>query len=134
MTGLALIFAYSGFAVVATAANLATQRVLLTALPGALLPALAAGTIVGLLVKYALDKKWIFAGSAPTGEQVSRTFGLYAATGVCTTLIFWGLETAAWLIWQSHLARETGAVTGLVFGYILKYQLDSRYVFQTRQT
>lgn len=134
MSGIVLVFAYAGFAVLATVANLATQRVLLTAMPDALMPALAAGTIVGLLVKYALDKTWIFAGSIQTADHATRTFELYVTTGIFTTLIFWGFETAAWLIWQSHPAREAGAVAGLMLGYAIKYQLDRRYVFQTRRS
>jgi len=129
MTGIMLILSYAGFAVVATFANLATQRVVLAALPTGLLVALAAGTLVGLVVKYALDKTWIFAGARHDRAGEAGTFGLYAATGIVTTLIFWGFESAAWLIWHSHFAREAGAVTGLAIGYMVKYRLDRRFVF-----
>lgn len=129
MTGLMLVLSYAGFAALATLANLASQRAVLALLPGGLLPALALGTLVGLVVKFWLDRTWIFAGRASAGSSTTGTFGLYAATGVVTTLIFWGFETAAWLIWQSHLAREIGAVTGLAIGYLVKYRLDRRYVF-----
>ncbi|WP_232824600.1 GtrA family protein [Blastomonas sp. UPD001] len=129
MTGLMLVLSYAGFAVLATLANLASQRAVLALLPGGLLLALAVGTLVGLVVKFWLDRTWIFAGKASAGSSTTGTFGLYAATGVVTTLIFWGFETAAWLIWQTHLAREIGAVTGLAIGYLVKYRLDRRYVF-----
>lgn len=129
MTGILLIVCYAGFAVLATLANLATQRVVLALLPDGLLPALAAGTLVGLVVKFLLDKTWIFAGASNRHAGQAGTFGLYAATGVITTLIFWGFESAAWLIWQSHLAREAGAVAGLAIGYVVKYRLDRRFVF-----
>lgn len=124
-----LVLSYAGFAVLATLANLATQRVVLSAFPAGLLVALAAGTLVGLVVKYALDKTWIFGGAGHASAGQTGTFGLYAATGIVTTLIFWGTETAAWLIWHSHLAREAGAVVGLGIGYIVKYRLDRRFVF-----
>lgn len=124
-----LVLSYAGFAILATLANLATQRVVLAALPWGLLVALAAGTLVGLVVKYALDKTWIFSGARHDRAGEAGTFGLYAATGVVTTLIFWGFESAAWLIWQSHLAREAGAVAGLAIGYVVKYRLDRRFVF-----
>ncbi len=124
-----LVLSYAGFAILATLANLATQRVVLAALPWGLLVALAAGTLVGLVVKYALDKTWIFSGARHGRAGEAGTFGLYAATGVVTTLIFWGFESAAWLIWQSHLAREAGAVAGLAIGYVVKYRLDRRFVF-----
>lgn len=129
MTGVMLVLSYAGFAILATLANLATQRVVLAALPWGLLVALAAGTLVGLVVKYALDKTWIFSGARHGRAGEAGTFGLYAATGVVTTLIFWGFESAAWLIWQSHLAREAGAVAGLAIGYVVKYRLDRRFVF-----
>ena len=32
--------------------------------------------------------------------------------GVVTTAIFWGTETAFWVIWHTDLAREAGAVLG----------------------
>ncbi len=129
MTGLALLLRYAAFAVLAILANLATQRLSLAVFPNAYIPALAGGTIIGLVVKYALDRTWIFAGAAQARGGQAGTFGLYAATGVVTTLIFWGFETVAWLVWQTHMAREAGAVTGLVLGYAIKYQLDRRYVF-----
>ena len=129
VTGVALLIGYTAFAVIAVLANLASQRVLLAALPNAYGLALAVGTIVGLLVKYALDRKWIFAGATHRRAGQTGTFGLYAATGVVTTLIFWGFETSAWLIWETHMAREAGAVAGLAIGYVVKYQLDRRYVF-----
>ena len=129
MTGIVLVLSYAGFAILATLANLATQRAVLALLPGGLLVALAMGTLVGLIVKYWLDKTWVFGGTEQARASDTGTFGLYAATGVITTMIFWGFECAAWLIWHSHLAREAGAVAGLAIGYLVKYRLDRRYVF-----
>lgn len=129
MTGIVLVLSYAGFAILATLANLASQRAVLALLPGGLLIALAMGTLVGLVVKYWLDKTWIFSGTKHARASETGTFGLYAATGIITTLIFWGFESAAWLIWQSHLAREAGAVAGLAIGYLVKYRLDRRFVF-----
>ncbi|GAA0645047.1 GtrA family protein [Sphingomonas ursincola] len=129
MTGSMLVLSYAGFALLATLANLASQRAVLALWPGGLLAALALGTLVGLVVKYWLDRTWIFAGASKARASEAGTFGLYAATGVITTLIFWGFESAAWLIWHSHLAREAGAITGLAIGYLVKYRLDRRYVF-----
>lgn len=129
MTGLVLVLAYAGFAAIAILANLASQRLMLAALPNVYVLALATGTIIGLLVKYALDKTWIFAGAQHARAGEAGTFGLYATTGIVTTLIFWGAETSAWLVWQTHMAREAGAIAGLLIGYVVKYQLDRRYVF-----
>jgi len=129
VTGLMLVLSYAGFAVLATLANLASQRAVLALWPGGLLAALALGTLVGLVVKYWLDRTWIFAGASNQRVGEAGTFGLYAATGVITTMIFWGFESAAWLVWHSHLAREAGAIAGLAIGYLVKYRLDRRYVF-----
>jgi putative flippase GtrA len=126
-----LVLRYTAFAVVATLANLGAQRLVLAVDDGTrgFVFAVLAGTAVGLVVKYVLDKRWIFADPATGLRAHSRRFGLYTAMGVVTTLIFWATETTFWLVWQTDLARETGAVLGLAVGYIVKYRLDRRYVF-----
>jgi putative flippase GtrA len=57
-----------GLCHVATACNLAAQRAVLALSDGApaFMLALAVGTGVGLVVKYILDKRWIF-GDADSG-------------------------------------------------------------------
>lgn len=129
MTRLALRYAF--FAALATLANLATQRgVFALAGPGqGLLAALVAGTAVGLVVKYLLDKRWIFGDRSQGMRAHGRLFTLYTAMGILTTAIFWGTETAFWLAWRTEAMREAGAVIGLAVGYVLKYRLDRRYVF-----
>ena len=131
-----LIFRYTVFAVIATLANLAMQRVVLTGGETALwfMAAVAAGTLVGLVVKYVLDKRWIFADTSTGVKAHGSKFSLYTAMGLITTAIFWGTETAFWLIWQTDAMRELGAVLGLSLGYVVKYNLDRRFVFtDTRQ-
>ena len=59
------------------------------------------------------------------GEKFTR----YTAMGLITTAIFWGTETAFWVIWQTDMMRELGAIIGLTIGYVTKYHLDRRYVF-----
>jgi putative flippase GtrA len=124
---------YAAFAAIASVANLATQRLVFatTDLEIRLLVALVAGTGVGLVLKYFLDKKWIFFDAAEPLAAETRKFSLYTLTGVATTLIFWGAEALFWEIWQTQAMRETGAVLGLTAGYFIKYQLDRRYVFRT---
>lgn len=126
-----LILRYSAFAVLAILANLATQRLILThgETAGWFATAVAAGTVVGLVVKYVLDKRWIFADTSTGVKAHGRKFTLYTAMGVVTTVIFWGSETAFWLIWKTDLMRELGAVLGLTVGYVVKYNLDRRFVF-----
>ena len=61
-------------------------------------------------------------------------FSGYALMGVATTLLFWATETVFYLIWGTDLAREIGAVIGLSAGYLIKYQLDARFVFRAKAT
>jgi putative flippase GtrA len=135
MTLQTLILRYAAFAIVATIANLATQRLVLqfgdTGCYFA--AAVGAGTIVGLAIKYILDKRWIFHDLGTGLKNHSRKFALYTAMGLITTAIFWGTETAFWLIWRTDMMRELGAILGLSVGYVVKYNLDRRFVFTDRQ-
>lgn len=135
MTHHALILRYAAFAVAATVANLATQRaVLQIGDSGAYFAAaVAAGTTVGLVIKYVLDKHWIFYDDETGVTNHSRKFSLYTVAGIITTAIFWGTETMFWLIWQTDAMRELGAVIGLGVGYVIKYNLDRRFVFTHRR-
>ncbi len=130
----ALVFRYTLFAIGATLANLGVQRLVLQEDPGAIRFALAvgAGTLVGLVVKYLLDKRWIFFDAETGMKAHGRKFTLYTVMGLLTTAIFWGSETAFWLIWGTDLMREAGAILGLTVGYVVKYQLDRRFVFTAR--
>jgi putative flippase GtrA len=133
MTSLAL--RYTIFAILATIANLAAQRLVLMAGDGDVIFALAvlSGTAVGLVLKFVLDKHWIFLDRSKGIGVQSRQFGLYTLMGVATTAIFWGFETAAWIAWGSELLRELGAICGLAIGYVTKYYLDKRFVFGDAQ-
>ena len=125
----ALIFLYVAFAVLATVANLGAQRLILRTDASSLSLAMLGGTLVGLVVKYTLDKRWIFADFSTGMRSHGRKFTLYSAMGLFTTAIFWSSETAFWLIWRTEAMRETGAVLGLAVGYFVKYRLDRRFVF-----
>jgi putative flippase GtrA len=130
-----LILRYGAFAVLAVLANLATQRLALFGADPVTGPRLAvaigAGTLVGLVVKYLLDKRWIFFDDTTGMRGHGRLFFLYSLMGVATTAIFWITETTFWLLWQTEVAREAGAVLGLTIGYVTKYALDRRFVFRT---
>ncbi len=135
MTLQTLILRYSAFAVLATLANLGMQRVVLAWDNSTFGFALAVfcGTLVGLVIKYVLDKRWIFGDTAKGLKENGQKFTLYTAMGIITTAIFWATETAFWLIWQTDMMREIGAVLGLAVGYVVKYKLDRRYVFTDSQ-
>jgi putative flippase GtrA len=135
MTLQTLILRYAAFAVVATIANLATQRFVLQFAETAVhfASAVGAGTIIGLVIKYVLDKRWIFYDLETGAKSHGRKFSLYSAMGLVTTAIFWGTETTFWLIWQTDMMRELGAILGLSVGYVVKYRLDRGFVFTDRQ-
>ncbi|GLQ16266.1 hypothetical protein GCM10007879_05150 [Maritalea porphyrae] len=122
---------YTCFAIIATLANLLAQRLVLSIdnNTAGFVAALGVGTLVGLAIKFYLDKYWIFFDNSKGVRTNGKQFILYSIMGIVTTLIFWGTETAFWLIWKSDILREIGAIVGLAIGYIVKYNLDRRFVF-----
>lgn len=131
-----LALAYAAFAGVATLANLLAQEAVLGVLPGAfaLYPAMVVGTGVGLVVKYLLDKRYIFAFYTRDAAHERETFLRYTLTGLVTTAIFWGMEIGFHVAFGTTQARHAGAVLGLAVGYVIKYRLDKRHVFQRGAT
>src|SRR5690606_19322249 len=126
-----LALLYTLFAIAATLANIASQEIFLQLISDqSLLVAIMLGTAVGLLVKYLLDRLYIFRMADRPLSQDSRQFLTYALTGLFTTAIFWGTELAFDHMFGTRQARYAGAVLGLACGYIIKYQLDRRYVFR----
>lgn len=135
--GQAIAARYAGFAIVAIAANLGTQAALLAAVPeptarSAILLAVAAGTCVGLIAKYILDKHYIFEDPSSGLIAQSRSFALYTMTGVLTTAIFWATELAASLFDPGGPMMYAAGGLGLTVGYWLKYHLDRRFTFSAR--
>lgn len=129
-TGARLALLYAAFAALATGVNIGTQAVSLAVWSGvfALPVAMLLGTVTGLVTKYVLDKRWIFADRS-TGLRAHGTrFTLYTLMGVGTTLIFWGTELA-FAAADPDLAF-VGAAIGLTIGYVTKYHLDKRFVFR----
>lgn len=132
MTLHTLILRYGAFAVIATLSNLSGQELVLLFSQGAGMVAVAVvfGTGVGLVVKYLLDKKWIFYDQSP---DHGRQFSLYTVMGLATTAIFWGTVALFVWLWGSDLARILGTILGLTVGYVVKYNLDRRFVFTDAQ-
>jgi putative flippase GtrA len=122
---------YAIFAVLATVVNIGSQDISLRvyAGDGTVLLSVLVGTAVGLVVKYQLDKKYIFNYIPQSIGHDSRTFALYTAMGLFTTALFWGVEFGFDWIFNSREMRYLGGVIGLAVGYWMKYQLDKRFVF-----
>lgn len=126
---------YTIFALLATIANIGSQEVSLRLYGGVyeVMASVMVGTAVGLVVKYVLDKKYIFQFQVKDVAHDTHTFTLYTLTGVFTTAVFWGFEFGFDYLFQSKEMRYTGGVIGLAIGYYIKYQLDKRFVFVMRE-
>lgn len=131
---LALLYAF--LALIATAINIGAQDLVVRHYDGtdAVLISVMTGTGVGLVVKYVLDKRYIFRFRARDTVHDSLTFALYTLMGLLTTVIFWGFEFGFDRLFESKEMRYLGGVIGLALGYLTKYQLDKRFVFRVGAT
>ncbi|HEX3380869.1 MAG TPA: GtrA family protein [Paraburkholderia sp.] len=131
MSASRLVIFYALFAGLSIVANIGSQKLSLITYSGAFSVPLSVvvGTAVGLIVKFALDKIWIFRYRHRDLSHGIRSFLLYTVMGLATTAIFWGFEFGANAIYHSEPARLTAGVIGLVIGYIVKYRLDKKFVF-----
>lgn len=131
-----LLIKYVLFAIIATAVNLATQYPIFKSFDGpwVLYLALVVGTIAGLITKYLLDKRWIFYYTPSSKADNMSTFGLYSLVGVFTTVIFWGSEILFHYIFTFPNAQLWGGALGLAIGYVCKYALDKKFVFNQTAT
>lgn len=127
-----IVFRYVLFAIISTGVNLAFQFLSFSLYNGflALYVAMFFGTLSGLILKYILDKKYIFFHTPKSKKDDGKKFVLYSLMGVFTTFIFWGFEIAFDAFLDNKNAKYIGALLGLSIGYIVKYQLDKKFVFK----
>ncbi|MFY3385251.1 GtrA family protein [Paracidovorax sp. MALMAid1276] len=132
MTSSKLAVTYAIFALIATAANIGAQDLVIRTYSGTanILTSVVVGTGTGLVVKYILDKRYIFRFRPRSLNHDTQTFVLYAAMGLATTIIFWAFEFGFHHVFETKEMRYIGGVVGLVIGYLSKYHLDKRYVFR----
>lgn len=126
-----LIFKYVFFVLLAILANLFFQYLTLRLYNGTfdLYLALLIGTFAGLLLKYILDKKFIFNYKAKDKKDDGKKFFLYSLMGIFTTFIFWGFEISFDYAFKNNNSKYIGGFIGLSIGYITKYFLDKKFVF-----
>jgi hypothetical protein len=126
-----LAFKYALFAAIATLVNILSQDITIRLYTGmfVMYVSIAVGTLTGLVTKYVLDKKYIFAYRASSLVDDGATFILYSVMGLATTLIFWGTELGFEFLFGTKWLRYLGAVIGLTIGYSVKYRLDKHFVF-----
>lgn len=127
-------YKYIIFAIISTIVNLLTQFISFFIYDGflSLYIAMTMGTLSGLVVKYVLDKKFIFYCEVKGKKENSKQFFMYSLMGVFTTFIFWGFEIGFDYMFGGEIAKYIGAVIGLSIGYIVKYYLDKRFVFVSK--
>ncbi|MBS0547084.1 MAG: GtrA family protein [Proteobacteria bacterium] len=126
-----LAILYTALALIAMAGNIGAQELVLRAYQGPYHVPLSVfiATGVGLVIKYVLDKAFIFRFRADNALHDARTFALYTVMGVVTTAIFWGFEFGFDALFQDKEIRYLGGLIGLGIGYWTKYNLDKRFVF-----
>lgn len=124
---------YAIFALIATTANIGAQDLVIRTYSGTfdILTSVVVGTGVGLVVKYILDKRYIFRFRARSVAHDTHTFALYTVMGLATTVSFWGFEFGFHHVFETKEMRYLGGAIGLAIGYLTKYHLDKRYVFRT---
>ncbi|HPK33576.1 MAG: GtrA family protein [Ottowia sp.] len=123
---------YTLFAAISTVANIGAQDLVVRAVhfDHAIALSVLVGTGVGLVIKYVLDKRYIFRYQTRSAGHDGRTFLLYTLMGVVTTVIFWGVEFGFQAMFGTREMRYLGGVIGLAIGYLAKYRLDKRFVFR----
>ena len=127
-----MIFRYIVFAIISTIVNLAFQWLSFLLYGGflSLYVAMFTGTLAGLVLKYILDKKYIFFHTPKSKKDDGKKFLLYSLMGVFTTFIFWGFEIGFDYAFEDENAKYLGAIVGLSIGYVVKYFLDKKFVFK----
>jgi putative flippase GtrA len=128
-----LIVSYALFAIISILVNMLIQYLFFQFYMGEyyIFIGLFLGTIAGFIVKYYLDKKWIFYYKTKTIKKEFRTIILYGLMSVLTTIIFWGFELGFYYIFtETETAKYVGGIIGLIIGYTIKYFLDKKFVFR----
>lgn len=128
---MSILLKYSFFSTIAMVINIASQRLIFSASDSehVFIVAILTGTITGFISKYIFDKYFIFYDYSSVVVEETKKILKYSFFAIFTTLIFWSTEYIFWNIYQTHTAREIGAIIGLSLGYYLKYNLDKKYVF-----
>lgn len=123
---------YSIFVSLAIITNLGMQYLMdqIFSVSYSYLISLFIGTLSGLVVKYFLDKKYIFLYVTTNYKEDLSKFILYSIMGLITTVIFWGFELLFYYTITYQYSKFIGGLIGLSIGYFIKYQLDKKYVFR----
>ena len=127
-----MLLKYIIFAILATLLNTITQFLIFNIYFGSfkLYIAILAGTLVGLIFKYFLDRRYVFNQNITLKmKREATTFSLYSLMGVITTIVFWSIEILFDYMIDYYWSKYLGAVIGLGVGYTIKFYLDKNFVF-----
>ena len=125
-----IFWRYFLFCLLAIVANLGLQAIAHEILRTPDWFSIGIGTAGGLILKYILDKKFIFFAEKTTAVRDFTRFIIYTLFGLLTTLLFWSVEWAFIKLWAHQSSRYWGGVIGLSLGYFIKYKLDRKWVFK----
>jgi putative flippase GtrA len=125
-------YLYTAIAVTASCVNLLLQFTFLKlyAAKYAIELSIVVATAIVLPFKYLADKKLIFKFATHGVKQDAKKFANYTFVSVFTVAIFWGIEYSAHLISDNAAIRYSAGAFGLALSFLMKYQLDKRYVFK----
>jgi len=124
-----IFWRYTAFCLIALMANLAVQAVAHECLHVPNWLSIGSGTATALVLKYWLDRNFIFYATKANFLKDLQRFIIYTAFGLFTTLLFWFIEWMFIISFSHPLARYVGAALGAGIGYYLKYLMDRRWVF-----
>ncbi len=122
---------YTAIAVTASLTNLLLQFLFLLIYANAYAVELSItiATALVLPLKYLADKHFIFCFVTRSHQHNLSTFLMYSFVSVFTVAVFWGCEYAFHLAFDSEALRYIGGAIGLAVSFLMKYQLDKRFVF-----
>ena len=87
------------------------------------------GTLMGLPLRYLLEKRYIFSYQSKNIRHDGELFILYVLMGIITTIIFWVTEYTFHKLFDNAFLRYLGGFIGLSIGFYIKYRLDKKFVF-----
>lgn len=88
------------------------------------------GIASGFVLKYVLDKKYVFDDSSENIKEEAKKIGIYGLFSVFTTLWLFVISESFERLVEMQYEVHIGWLLGLVTGYLIKYYLDKKFVFK----
>ncbi len=122
---------YAAFVGVGIVTNLGIQMMVAAAMTTSveIYLGMGLGALGSMVVKFHLDRRYIFSCGPGSWRQKGRQFAFYSLFGVVNILCFWTAELTFHFLFQPDAMRYLGAFLGLAVGHSLKYRIDKHLVF-----